>query len=938
MKHRVTSLVAVITCIVSGAPRAFAQVNAGSILVKAVDEQGGIVPGVTVTIASPVVVAGLKTDVTDARGTIRFTPLLPGTYSVKFEMTGFQTVVRENTVVNVGQTTPVDIVMKLATLTETVVVSGESPVVDTTSANVGTTLNLQVLESTPGGRDIWSLVEYKVPGLVTSRPDVGGAAAGLQAGASARGTPTSQNAQYVNGLNIGSPTSAGASPFYYDYEALQEVQVSVGDHDVAIRSAGVVLNLSTKTGTDRYMGRASLNWQGDGSQATNVDQRLSDFGFRQDAGATDILLDANFQLGGPIVRDKVRFFTSLRNWRANVGVPGFPELDKTSISTTDTSVTWQPNQKNTITGYLNAQWYAKPNRGASSTATPESTADETFYLGLYQGVWNRVFTNRSFMDARASFNDMNSYMPSKTTNQTLLDSSTGIRTRALAVDTTTIMPKLHANVNFHYYVDKALGGRHELRVGVDQTHGAPVEQILRRNDDLDLTYRSQPVPTATQVTLWNTPVTTLSGVNMTALFFQDRYSAGNLTLVGGIRFDRTEGFLPAQESGSSQWFPTQQRTFDEVGHLPLWHNVVPRLSAIYAFGEKTIVKASAGRYIYTIYTGFPNSVNPNFANNATYTWNDLNGDLTFQGGELGSLLSRSGSLITSMSQDLTAPRTDEITLGADRELIPGLRFSASATYRRERNVYTSQEVGIPANAFRPVSVVDIGRDGLANTGDEQSLVLYDQDPATLGQNRFVIANTDKLNGESKGLELTATKRFSHRWQMVAGYTLSKATTDALTLTSPNDLVNSRGVTDFDRTHMLKLTGSYMLPHDVMLSSNFRAQTGTPYARTATYRLTQGNVTVNAEPRGDNRLPGLTTVDARVAKTFKLTGARSIEVLVDAYNLTNANTAWAANPLTGRINVRQGGDASGALLNQQQFLAPVSILAPRVIRFGAAFRF
>src|SRR5262249_40941492 len=157
---------------------------------------------------------------------------------------------------------------------------------------------------------------------------------------------------------------------------------------------------------------------------------------------------------------------------------------------------------------------------------------------------------------------------------------------------------------------KALGGRHELRVGVDQTHGAPVKQILRRNDDLDLTYRSQPLPTSVQVTLWNTPVTTLSGVNMTALFAQDRFSVGNLTLVGGIRFDRTEGFLPAQESGSSRWFPTQQRTFAEVRNLPLWHNVVPRLSAIYAIGDRTVIKASAGRYIYTIYSGFPNSVNP----------------------------------------------------------------------------------------------------------------------------------------------------------------------------------------------------------------------------------------------------------------------------------------------------------------------------------------
>ena len=273
------------------------------------------------------------------------------------------------------------------------------------------------------------------------------------------------------------------------------------------------------------------------------------------------------------------------------------------------------------------------------------------------------------------------------------------------------------------------------------------------------------------------------------------------------------------------------------------------------------------------------------------TWNDLNGDLAFQAGELGGLLARSGSLLTSVDPDLTAPYTNEVTLGADRELFPGLRLSVNATYRQERNVYGSREVGIPADAFSPVTVTDVGRDGLAGTGDERQLTLFDQNPATLGQNRFVVSNTDQLDGESKGLEITATKRFSNRWQMVGGYTLSKATTNAVTVTSPNDLVNSRGVTDFDRTQMLKLSGSYVLPREITVSSNFRAQTSTPDALTATYRLTQGNVTVNAEPRGDSRLPALVTLDARLAKTFRLGGNRSIEALLDAYNLTNANTAW-----------------------------------------------
>src|SRR4030095_6609707 len=96
------------------------------------------------------------------------------------ELSGFPTITRENIVVLVGQTTPVDFTMSVAALAENVTVTGASPTVDTTSANVAVNLSEQLLQGTPGGRDIWGLVEYKVPSLLITRPDVGGTAGGLQ--------------------------------------------------------------------------------------------------------------------------------------------------------------------------------------------------------------------------------------------------------------------------------------------------------------------------------------------------------------------------------------------------------------------------------------------------------------------------------------------------------------------------------------------------------------------------------------------------------------------------------------------------------------------------------------------------------------------------------------------------------------------------------------
>jgi hypothetical protein len=139
---------------------AYAQVQTGSILVRVNDEQGGAVPGVSITLSSSALVAGTATGVTDTGGAYRFPSLPPGTYRVTVELQGFQTVQQENVNVQVGQTVPLELTMRVATLAETVTVTGTSPVVDTTSANVAVNLGEQLLQSTPGGRVIWALVEY----------------------------------------------------------------------------------------------------------------------------------------------------------------------------------------------------------------------------------------------------------------------------------------------------------------------------------------------------------------------------------------------------------------------------------------------------------------------------------------------------------------------------------------------------------------------------------------------------------------------------------------------------------------------------------------------------------------------------------------------------------------------------------------------------------
>ena len=129
--------------------------------------------------------------------------------------------------------------------------TGASPVVDTTSANTSVNLGEQLLQGTPGGRDIWSLVEYKVPSLLITRPDVGGTSGGLQGTFNARGTTSAQNSSYLNGINVGDPAAIGAAGFYYDFDAFDDIQVSTGAHDITVPTSGVFLNMVTKSGGEQ---------------------------------------------------------------------------------------------------------------------------------------------------------------------------------------------------------------------------------------------------------------------------------------------------------------------------------------------------------------------------------------------------------------------------------------------------------------------------------------------------------------------------------------------------------------------------------------------------------------------------------------------------------------------------------------------------------------
>ncbi len=933
-----------------------AQVQTGSILVRVSDEQGAAVPGVAVTISSTALVAGTTSGVSDAGGTYRFPSLPPGIYTVKVELQGFQVVVRENVAVQVGQTTPIDLTMRVATLAETVIVTGTSPVVDTTSANTAVNLSEALLQGTPGGRDIWALVEYKVPSLLITRPDVGGTSGGLQGVYNARGTTSAQNSQYLNGINVGDPAAIGAAGYYYDFDAFEDIQVSTGAHDITVPTSGVFLNMVTKSGGNKWAGRTTFTWLGDATQTQNIDANLLRHGFRPETNAVDFVSDINVTAGGPLIANKLRMFGSFRDWRVHVNVPAAFStlvLDKTDITSGLMNVNYQLNDKNRLTGFYSRQYYKKPHRflAGSNTLVQDSTSNEDDVFDVYQVLWNSVLTSRLFIDARLGLNKI--FFPTHLNgnDQTLLDSATNIRTRNFTTGTERWRERYQANATANYYVDQALGGRHELKFGFDHAH-SPVENHVVRFDDVDLTYNST-TGLSQNVTWYATPFFSKTAVDVTAIYAQDSYSAKNLTVTAGVRWERLEGYLPEQSSPTSRFFPSLTRSFPEQRNLVNWKRIGPRLSGAYdLMGDgRTALKAAAGRYYYVIASGggVLDGANPNANYQEQYGWNDRNGDRRFQLGEQtgNPVISRVDPSTISFDPDYLRPYTDEYTGGVDHELFPALRLSVVYTYRREKNPQATSNPANPYDTFlttRP----DNGRDGIAGTSDDGTFQFYNRTSTAV--NRTFFTNDRNVLQTYKGIEITATKRMSNRWQMLAGYTFARSRITGLSVnTNPNNLINVTGPlagqnTNFngqigDRPHQFKLTGTYMTPwYDIGLAANLNSQSGIAVTRQVTVAQTVGgNSTVNVEPLGSTRLELRTVMDLRVFKVVNF-GSRSLEASVDFNNISNENTVWDVRTLSGTINLRQNGDPAGAINTVPQFLSPAQVYGPRNIRFNVAFRF
>lgn len=313
MDRLVRGLVVLLALLLVATPAA-AQVSTGSITGTVKDSSGAVLPGVNVTVSGEYLLGGAQTQATGAGGRYRFDRLSPGTYDLKFEITGFKAVERKGIRINATFTATVDAALEVGRLEETVTVSGESPTVDTTSNLQQTVMSQEILEGIPTGRDLWSVAKL-IPGVLVATYDVGGQQSMQQSGMSAHGSLDSDKTFAIDGLAVNWPGGGGgATMLYYDQGMYDEVNYQTAAIPAEVAAGGIFMNMVTKSGSNRWKGDLRVYFANDATQGDNSQtDELKRLGFRG-GNPVERLYDLNASGGGPLVRDTLWFNAAVRTW------------------------------------------------------------------------------------------------------------------------------------------------------------------------------------------------------------------------------------------------------------------------------------------------------------------------------------------------------------------------------------------------------------------------------------------------------------------------------------------------------------------------------------------------------------------------------------------------------------------------------------------------
>jgi outer membrane receptor protein involved in Fe transport len=950
---------------VSGSPLSAQEtVQNGAVFGTITDETGSTLPGVTIEVSGPSL-QGKQSAVTDAQGAYRIGSLPAGVYQIEYSLSGFRTDVRTGFTLTVGFNARVDVVMKLGSVEERVEVSGQSPIVDVSTAVVSNTLSRENLDSVPTSRSIFQAM-YLAPGVRPSNtPDVGGSQLGNQQQIGSYGY-SGNVVPLVDGINVlqSNSLSGGASPGdFVDYDALAELKVVSTGADADVGPPGTVMIAVLKTGGNDFHGAGRLMRQWQGFQGTNLpDSFPGGADSNKLVNFTDVFAD----LGGKIVRDRVWFYWSSHFQTKNTAVIGYIGPDGNpgfSLMHQDNhagKATFQATKNVKVVGFFADASKVEPERNGSSTLWYPSTYNFVDHFRTAKGEVLWTPSSHLMVDLLGGYY----WQPYEYPNQAgmnvagnpwTFNQTTGISTGAVRNVSSSDMGN-HYRKQSTGSVTYLPDSKHSLQIG----YLAFFPQADVKNSpampagDYQLQVQTiNGVITPYQVLTYNFPLATDGKERALGIYAKDTWRISNrLTLNAGLRFDRytvynDESVQPAGQFSAGGSFPALT--------IFTWNRLAPRVGTAFdVTGDgKTVIRASYGQYNLDQLGAFDLNFNPAALFTSTYTWSGPNSACVrtqyspcvasdaFLAGLRGvgspNYLSTSGGVTGVINPDLQMPYFQTATLGFEREVGANLAVRALYVYNREERMFdlTFPNRGIdtytvPFNTRYPTTDPVRG-------GQPLTIMTYPASLRTTAGNQTMFVNRTDSPDIFNNMEFTLTKRRSHNWSALGALSMTKnhkwlSTTGVFAAGQSGAQPTAPYQTAFslDETwdYSVKAHFTYDFPHDVSTGLNYRYLAGAPnYATDQITGVPQlGTVTIPVEPFGTQRSPGLSVLDFRAAKNVVFGGARRFAVTFEMFNLLNTDVALATNYQYGAIGTaREFGYVS-------------TVIPPRIGRVGIEFKF
>ncbi len=925
------------------------------------DTSGAVLPGVAVEASSDVLIERVRVGITDDTGRYRITGLPPGTYNMTFTLPGFSTIRREGLSLAGSFVATVDVNLQIGALEETITVTGQAPVVDVSSAQRQQVISSEVMGSIPASRSYENLAAL-VPGiqLATNAQNVGGIQGPVPPYFTGHGGSAFEGRLRIDGMTTGGSTG-GVSLMALDTGNAAEVTVTTTGGLADAENGGAVFNIVTRSGGNTFSGNLFLMGARGGMQSDNFTQALRDAGLRSPSNL-DKVWDANFGMGGPIMRDRLWFFGTIRSmgsflsisdtfYNKNAGNPNpafwfydpdlsRPVLNDQKWQDQSLRLTWQATPRNKFTAFWNEQQQDRGQKGGGSPTTSPEASEGTKVLAVrvYQAQWTAPVTNRVLLEA--AFSGLGALYsrekPGNNRNIPLIVEQTGPITFGSHEwrPTVSVTPRARAHVSY-------VTGSHNAKVGFDHYLNHAVRTWL--TNDLNLRYRvSNGVPN--QITMYASGHSEDATVRGGAIYAQDQWTVKRFTIQGGLRFDYGSSSVPEQQEGPSRWFP-QPIVFPAQDLVTGYRDLSLRGGLVWdVFGTgRTSLKVSGGKYIDTVqWDGIYIDANPMRARISggsppivTRSWTDHNGDFLPQCDFLNPLANNECGTMSNVNFGKVQTPTNTY----DPDILGGWgirsrNYQVNVSVQQEVLTRVSLEVGYHQRWFPAFTVTD----NLAVTpADYDSFsITAPSDPRLPGGGNYVISDLTNISnarfgqtdnfitlarnfGDSTnywhGVDMNVSARTTKGITLQGGTSTGRRVIDTCNLIIDNPSRRNCAVRYPFLTDIRGLA-SYTIPRiDVQVATTWQSRPGPELAANwvvpnAVIQPSLGrplsggaaNMTVNLLNPGQMYGDRINQLDLRFAKILRF-GKTSTNIGIDIYNVTNSSVTLTYNSTYGSTWLR-----------------------------------